>query len=338
MTDPLAGIPHIELGFTPTPLEPLDRLSEALGGPRIWIKRDDCTGLATGGNKTRKLEFLMADAKAQRADTVITFGAVQSNHARQTAAACAKLGFECHLILTRRVAWRHPEYETSGNVLLDRLLGAHLHIIEPAAAEDVSHKLADQLSRQGKRCYTVPTGGSNATGALGYVRCATEIADQTRRIGFQPDLIVHATSSGGTQAGLIAGLVANGSECQVLGINVYDTDHNRIERRITRLLEDTSSRIKLAPNASAKVQIIHDVLGDDYGIPTRHTLDAIATLAASEGIVADPVYSGKALGGLLELIRRKDLPACRNVIFVHTGGTASLPVYSSAFASDGRYE
>jgi L-cysteate sulfo-lyase len=338
MTDVLAGIPRIDLGFTPTPLEPLDRLSEALGGPRLWIKRDDCTGLATGGNKTRKLEFLMADAKAQRADTVITFGAVQSNHARQTAAACAKLGLECHLILTRRVTWRHPEYETNGNVLLDRLLGAHLHVIETADTEGVSGNLIDKLSQQGKRCYTVPTGGSNSTGALGYVRCATEIVDQTRRIGFQPDLIVHATSSGGTQAGLIAGLVANNSNCGVLGINVYDTDHDRIERRITRLLDETLNRVKLPANAPARVRIVHDFLGEDYGIPTRQTLDAMATLGASEGIVTDPVYSGKALGGLFEMIRRKDLSACNNVVFVHTGGAASLPVYSSAFASDGRYE
>ena len=338
MIDALAGIPRIDLGFTPTPLEPLDRLSESLGGPRIWIKRDDCTGLATGGNKTRKLEFLMADAKAQQADTVITFGAIQSNHARQTAAACAKLGLECHLILTRRVAWRHPEYETSGNVLFDRLLGAHIHLTEPANAETLSRELIESLSTEGKRCYTVPTGGSNAIGALGYVRCAAEILAQSRGLGFQPDLIVHATSTGGTQAGLITGLVAQNSDCNVLGINVYDTDHARIERRLTRLLNETMSHVKLTPDASARVRIVHDFIGEDYGIPTRQTLDAIATLAASEGILTDPVYSGKALGGFFEMIRRRDLSACNNAVFVHTGGAATLPVYASAFAPDGRYE
>ncbi len=338
MIDVLAGIAQIDLGFTPTPLEPLDRLSEALGGPRIWIKRDDCTGLATGGNKTRKLEFLMADARAQRADTVITFGAVQSNHARQTAAACAKLGLECHLVLTRRVAWWHPEYETSGNVLFDRLLGAHVHLTEPANVEVLSRELIDELTAQGRRCYTVPTGGSNAIGALGYVRCAKEILDQSLSLGFRPDLIVHATSSGGTQAGLITGLVAQNSSCDVLGINVYDTDHARIERRMTRLLGETMSHVNLTSDASARVRIVHDFLGEDYGIPTRQTLDAIATLAASEGILTDPVYSGKALGGFFEMIRRKDLAACNNAVFVHTGGAASLPVYASAFAPDGRYE
>jgi L-cysteate sulfo-lyase len=338
MTDVLAGIPRIDLGFTPTPLEPLDRLSESLGGPRIWIKRDDCTGLATGGNKTRKLEFLMADAMAQRADTVITFGAVQSNHARQTAAACAKLGLECHLILTRRVAWKHPEYETNGNVLFDRLLGAHVHLLESADAENASAKLIDDLTRKGRRCYVVPTGGSNAIGALGYVRCAAEILDQSQRSGFRPDLIVHATSSGGTQTGLIAGLAAAGSECGVIGINVYDTDHERLERRMHRLLGELLQRLQLVADISGRVRIVHDFVGEDYGIPTRETLQAITTLAATEGVLVDPVYSGKGLGGLFEMIRRNDLATCDNAVFVHTGGVASLPVYASAFASDGRYE
>jgi L-cysteate sulfo-lyase len=338
MIDALTNIPRLDLGFTPTPLEPLDRLSALFGGPRIWIKRDDCTGLATGGNKTRKLEFLMGDARSRGADTVITYGAVQSNHARQTAAACAKLGFECHLILSRRVTWRHAEYETSGNVLLDRLLGAHVHLSEPADVAAVSRTLIDRLTRDGKRCYVVPTGGSNAIGALGYMRCATEIVEQSRGAGFQPDLIVHATSSGGTQAGLIAGLIAENIDCAVLGINVYDTQHARIERHLTRLLSETMNYVNLAPDASARARIVHEFLGEDYGIPTRQTIDAIATLAASEGILTDPVYSGKALGGFLAMIRRKDLSSCNNAVFVHTGGVASLPVYATAFGSDGRYE
>jgi L-cysteate sulfo-lyase len=330
MIDVFAGIPRVNLGFTPTPLEPLDRLSALLGGPRIWIKRDDCTGLATGGNKTRKLEFLMGDAKAQGADTVVTFGAVQSNHARQTAAACAKLGLECHLVLSRRVNWRHPEYETGGNVLLDELLGAHLHMTEPANVETLSRKLIDDLSRKGRTCYVVPTGGSNAIGAMGYMRCAAEIVGQSDALDFRPDVIVHATSSGGTQAGLVAGLVAESAHIDVVGINVYDTDHHRLERRIKRLLDETLDYAKLAPNASTQLRIVHDFLGEDYGIPTRQTLDAIKTLAATEGIVTDPVYSGKALGGFFEMIRRGDL-ACDNAIFVHTGGVASLPVYTTAF-------
>jgi len=331
MTETTNDIARVDLGFTPTPLHPLDRLTSALGGPRLWIKRDDCTGLATGGNKTRKLEFLMGDALAQRADTIVTYGAVQSNHARQTAAACARLGLECHLVLSRRVTWKHPEYESGGNVLLDQLLGAQLHIVEPADVEARSRALIEALTARGRRCYTVPTGGSNSIGALGYVRCAEEIAEQGNTLGFQPDLIVHATSSGGTQAGLIAGVARARLDCDVVGINVYDTDHAHLERRIGRLVEETLKRVGVPSEDAPATRIVHDYLGEDYGIPTRQTIDAIKSLARTEGIICDPVYSGKALGGLFEMLKTKRLASYRNVIFVHTGGVASLPVYRAAF-------
>jgi L-cysteate sulfo-lyase len=336
MTTALAGIEPIALGFVPTPLEPMERISDLLDGPRLWIKRDDCTGLATGGNKTRKLEFLMADAKARGADTVVTFGAVQSNHARQTAAACAKLGLECHLILTRRVAWRHPEIESSGNVLFDRLFGAHLHFVDPADADAAARALIQSLTQQGRQCYVIPTGGSNAVGALGYVRCAAEIVAQSQSRGFHPDLVVHATSSGGTQAGLMAGFAANGFACDVLGINVYDTDHARLERRVTRLFSETMARMNLQQAEATRIRINHEFIGEDYGIPTRQTIDAIELLARSEGILTDPVYSGKALGGLFALTQVQPMRAYRDVVFIHTGGVASLPIYSNAFASDQR--
>src|SRR5262245_5888236 len=188
----LARFLRVKLCHGPTPLEPMPNLTRLLGGPQLYVKRDDCTGLATGGNKTRKLEFLMADARAQGADTIVTFGAVQSNHARQTAAAAAKLGYECHLVLTRRVAWSHPEFEVSGNVLFDRVMGARLHFCEPANADAMSRTLVDELIRSGKRCYVIPTGGSNAIGALGYASCAMELVKQCASNGFHPDLIVHA--------------------------------------------------------------------------------------------------------------------------------------------------
>ena len=336
MTDISATFPRVDLGFLPTPLEPLDRLSTSLGGPRIWIKRDDCTGLATGGNKTRKLEFLMGDAISLGADTVITYGAVQSNHARQTAAACAKLGFECHLLLSRRVAWQHPEFETSGNVLLDRLLGAHIHFIEPANAEAASRTLINDLTLLGRHCYVIPAGGSNAIGALGYMRCAAEIVAQSRELGFKPDAIVHATSSGGTQAGLVAGLAAENFDCDVIGINVYDTDHAAIESRIEQLLHTTMFLAEVLPNNAPRLRVLHDFIGPDYGIPTQQTTDAIKLLAETEGILTDPVYAGKAFGGLLSMIRKKDFASLSNIIFVHTGGVASLPVYAAAFRSDQR--
>jgi len=329
--DSTLDFPRTDLGFTPTPLHPLDRLSQSIGGPRLWIKRDDCTGLATGGNKTRKLEFLMGDALAQRANAVITYGAVQSNHARQTAAACARLGIECHLMLSRRVAWQHREYESNGNVLLDRLFGAHVHIVEPANVEAQSRSLVAQLTDRGRRCYVVPTGGSNSIGALGYVRCAEEVAAQTKALGFKPDAIVHATSSGGTQAGLIVGAMRSRLDCDVIGINVYDTDDAHLERRVSRLVEETKQRVQLPADAMPRVRIVHEYLGEDYGIPTRQTIDGIRQLASLEGIVCDPVYSGKALGGLLDMLRTSELRSAQNVIFVHTGGTASLPVYLDAF-------
>ena len=335
MIDFLAEIPRVELGFLPTPLEPLDRFSKRLRGPRIWMKRDDCTGLATGGNKTRKLEFLMADAHAQGADTIITFGAVQSNHARQTAAAAAKLGYECHLVLTRRVAWSHPELETNGNVLLDRLMGARLHLCDPADADTVARTLVDDLATQGKRCYVIPAGGSNAIGALGYARCAAEVVEQCARNGFRPELIVHATSSGGTQAGLAAGLEAEGLDCDVLGINVYDTDHTSIQKRIEKLFNETCARLGIRATQSSRIKIDHEFLGEDYGIPTSQTIAAIRLLAETEGILTDPVYSGKALSGLVDMAQRS-MHGIENVIFVHTGGVASLPIYTKAFSTDRR--
>lgn len=324
------------LGFLPTPLEPLDRLSAQFGGPRLWIKRDDCTGLATGGNKTRKLEFLMADARTSGADTIITFGAVQSNHARQTAAACATLGFDCHLILTRRVTWSHPEFERGGNVLLDHLLGARTHLCEPDAAEATLRRLVEDLDRQGKHCYIVPTGGSNAIGALGYVRCAHELLQQCSDRGFAPDAILHATSSGGTQAGLVAGLASLGSTARVLGINVYDRDHARITSHVSQLLAETLTKIGASNRASPTIDIDHRFLGEDYGLPTEQTIDAISLLAKREGILLDPVYSGKAFGGLISLLASKELDESRNVVFIHTGGSTSLPVYVDAFQTDQR--
>src|SRR5262245_57422479 len=227
------------LAHLPTPLEPALRLSAALGGPRIWLKRDDCTGLATGGNKTRKLEYLLGDALGRGARSVVTFGAVQSNHARQAAAACAKLGIECHLVLSRRVRWSHAEYETSGNPLLDRLVGAHITICAGADVERIGTELFDRLAADGKSPYLIPTGGSNALGAFGYARCAREIASQATALGFTPDLIVHATSSGGTQAGLVAGCAAFAPSTRVLGINVYDRNTEALTARIDKLAKET---------------------------------------------------------------------------------------------------
>ena len=334
MADWLDAFPRVALGHTPTPLEPLDRLSEALGGPRLWIKRDDCTGLATGGNKTRKLEFLIADALANHANAVITFGAIQSNHARQIAAACAKFGLECHLILVRTVAWDHPEYETNANVLLDDLLGAHLHRCEPSDAKTTTQSVQQELASAGKSVYLIPTGGSNALGALGYVRCARELLEQSAALGFHADRVVHATSSGGTQAGLMVGMAEAGAAHSVLGINVYDPNHDAMEERVRSLARavcDFRGAMDTIDTDTLQPEIDHRYLGSGYGQPTSDTTDGIRQLAELEGILVDPVYSGKALGGLIRRIRAGEESLNSNVIFVHTGGVAVEYVYRRAF-------
>lgn len=340
----LEALPRIPLGFLPTPLVPLDRLSARLAAetvgrrpaPRIWLKRDDCTGLATGGNKTRKLEYLLAEARSAGADTVLTYGAVQSNHARQTAAACAALGLACHLLLARRVPWPHPGYESSGNVLLDRLCGATVEIVEPTAMAAASRARIDALRVAGRRTYLVPTGGSNPTGALGYVRCALELLDQAREHGFELTDVVHATSSAGTQAGLLAGFAAfvpaPARRPAVHGINVYQDDHAALVTTVTdmtRQLLDAHRPDVVLDDGAVRIDSRH--LGAGYGLPTAQTLEAIRLAASLEGVLFDPVYSGKALGGLIAGIRAGEFAAARDVVFIHTGGAASLAVYDQAF-------
>ncbi len=217
----LARFPRTRLGHFPTPLEPLDNLTRLLGGPRLWIKRDDCTGLSTGGNKTRKLEYLMADAQARQADVVITQGATQSNHARQTAAAAARLGMQCRILLEDRTGYTDPDYTDNGNVLLDRLHGATVE--RRAGGSDMQAEmeaLAAQLTRAGHRPYVIPGGGSNPVGALGYVNAALELLNQSVAMGLRIDVLVHGTGSAGTQAGLVAGLQAMNSAIRLLGIGV----------------------------------------------------------------------------------------------------------------------
>jgi L-cysteate sulfo-lyase len=323
------NIPRLSLGFLPTPLVPLDRLSEQLGGPRIWMKRDDCTGLATGGNKTRKLEYLLAAAQAAAADVVITYGAVQSNHARQTAAACAIAGLECHLILARKVPWDHPAYERSGNVQLDRLLGAHVHLVDAEDAQAHGEALTAQLSANGRTPFAIPAGGSNAIGALGYVRCAQEILGQCRDLGLGLTDIIHATASAGTQAGLVAGLVDE-PEVTVHGINVANPHPQSLAQTVFDIATEVLNQHQPTTTLDRhRVQVEHSFFGSGYGLPTDATLEAIRQLARTQGVLLDPVYSGKAFGGLMGQIRDHEFSQASDVIFIHTGGSASLPVYDN---------
>ncbi len=323
---------RVSLAHLPTPLEPLDRLSEKLGGPRIWVKRDDTTGLASGGNKTRKLEFLLGQAQQEGADTIISFGAIQSNHARQTAAACAKLGLECHLILGRSVSWDNPQYESSGNILLDKILGAKIHYVQPNDRGNKHASLLGSLKEAGQHVYTVPTGGSNKTGALGYVQCVEELVVQCQFNKIDPEKIFLASASGGTQAGLIAGTVAHGLSWNVTGINVYEVDAIKFNNRIFKLASDTAQGDPLnAEIATEDVTVDHRHLGEGYGIPTPQTIEAIRMVASTEALVLDPVYSGKGMSGLIQQIRAKELTGVKDVIFIHTGGIPSLFVYENAF-------
>ena len=333
----ISDAPRLELGFLPTPLVPLERLSARLGGPRLWLKRDDCTGLATGGNKTRKLEYLLADAIRQQADAIVTFGAVQSNHARQTAAACAAAGLPCHLVLARKVPWPHPHYDTSGNVLLDRLLGADVQVVAPDAFADARAALLDRLERDGRLPYVIPVGGSSHVGAMGYARCAMELMEQSRALEFALTDVVHASSSAGTQAGLLAGfaglvLDGDGTAPRVHGINVSEVDPTVLPKDVQRLVGEVIAERSLdAAVAAEDVRLDDRYLGDGYGLPTEATVAAIRLLAGTEGVLLDPVYSGKAFAALVDRIERGEFAGVDDVVFIHTGGTASLAVYDTAF-------
>ncbi|TNF87462.1 MAG: D-cysteine desulfhydrase family protein [Gammaproteobacteria bacterium] len=338
MTDPFAQLPRTQLAHLPTPLERMERLTADLNGPDLWVKRDDCTGLATGGNKTRKLEFLIGEAEAEGADTVITFGAVQSNHARQTAAACAAKGLACHLILARKVPWQDPNYETLGNVLLDHMFGATVHLVAPDDVKPTLKSLLAELENEKRAVYTIPTGGSNGTGALGYAACALELIEQCQERGFKLTDIVHATASAGTQSGLLAGLALAGKlgEIRVHGINVSEGAAD-LPAFITQIgdLADEALRLAGADGTLNRDAIIIDssYLGEGYGLPTPATYTALRKLASGEGLLLDPVYSGKAMSGFIGKIQAGEFAGVDNLVFLHTGGTASLPVYGAAILS-----
>lgn len=335
MHEYFADLPRTPLAHLPTPLEPAERLSSSLSGPRIWFKRDDCTGLATGGNKTRKLEFLIGRAEAEGADTIITFGAVQSNHARQTAAACAARGLECHLLLARKVPWQDPNYETLGNVLLDHMFGARVHLVAANDLKNTYKALQDDLAASNKTVYVIPTGGSNGIGALGYAACALELLDQSTAAGITLTDIVHATSSAGTQSGLLAGLALADrlDDVNVHGINVSEpgTDVPELIERIGELANEalrlSGSELTVPQDA---IRVDSDYLGEGYGLPTTKTYAALKQVAGTEGILLDPVYSGKAMSGLIGKIQAGEFSNTRDLVFLHTGGTASLPVYGRA--------
>lgn len=328
----LSRFPRIRLAHLPTPLEPLTRLSEELGGPEIWIKRDDCTGLSTGGNKTRKLEFLMAEAQNQGADTVMTQGAIQSNHVRQTSAFAAKLGIKCHALLEDRTGYTDDNYNHNGNVFIDLLHGATYEKRGPGLDMNAEmESVAEKLREGGANVYTIPGGGSNSTGALGYVDCAFEILHQANEMGLVIDHIVHATGSAGTQAGLISGLKAMNVNIPLLGISVRAPKEEQ-EENVYNLAIDTTAKLG-CPSVVNRDDIVanSDYVGEGYGLPTEAGIEAITMFAELEGILLDPVYSSKGASGLIDLIRKGRFKKSDRVVFIHTGGSASLFGYTKHF-------
>ncbi|WP_224823829.1 D-cysteine desulfhydrase [Cognatishimia sp. MH4019] len=328
----LARFPRKHFAHLPTPLEKMERLSAELGGPEIWIKRDDCTGLSTGGNKTRKLEFLMADAEASGADMVMTQGATQSNHARQTAAFAAKMGMKCHILLEDRTGSNDPNYNESGNVFLDDLHGASRE--KHPGGIDMNAKMeevADQMRADGKKVYTIPGGGSNATGALGYVNCAFELIAQANDRSLVIDHLVHATGSAGTQAGLITGIKAMNANIPLLGYGVR-APKDKQEENVFNLALKTAEKIG-APGVVKREDVVAntDYVGEGYGIPREDTIEAIEMFAQLEGILLDPVYSGKGAAGLIDSCRKGHFKKGERIVFLHTGGAAGLFGYTSAF-------
>lgn len=326
----LSGFSRVELCHQPTPIEPMHRLEAELGGPNLFIKRDDCTGLATGGNKTRKLEFLVGEAIAQNATMLVTQGAVQSNHVRQTAAAACKHGMACHALLEHRVSNDTTAYNCSGNVFLDKVFGATLEY-RPSGLDMNAEAMAvcDKLKSEGHRPYFIPGGGSNATGALGYVSCALEIEAQERQLGLKFDWLVMGTGSTGTQAGLVAGMIASGRELPVMGISVRQP-HERQVGAVHSLVNKTLDKLGHAHVPPRKVHVDDGYVGEGYGVPAASTFEAIAMAAQNEGILLDPVYSAKGFAGMIGLIRQGFFKPSDNVLFLHTGGSVALFAYEDA--------
>ena len=333
---PLSKLPRFPLAHLPTPLEPLDRLRRHLARdgmcPRLYIKRDDCTGLALGGNKTRKAEFLIGAARAAGATAVITEGGLQSNHVRQTAAAAAKAGLACHLVLNRNVPIATAIYQENGNMLLDRVLGATVHVCAPGEtrAEAIA-RLLPALKKDGAVPYVIPTGGSNEIGALGYAVAGLELHQQAKDAGIAIDRVRFATASGGTQAGLVVGTALAEAATQVLGIDV-ENEADSLLPEVRRIAEVCASNVgvKRAFRSDA-FEIRSGYAGGGYGIPTPGMIEAVGLLARLEGIVLDPVYSGKAMAGLIDLVRTGHFGADETIVFIHTGGAPAMFAYADCF-------
>jgi D-cysteine desulfhydrase len=330
----LSRFARIRLLDAPTPIQELKRLNAELGGVRIFVKRDDFTAIGGGGNKLRKLEFLLGEAKAQGADTVITVGARQSNHARLTAAACAHAGFKCELVLLRTVPRDDADYVNNGNILLDDLFGATVHDLpKDGDVQGLVARRFGALAKEGRKAYFAPVGGSSAIGCLGYVSCALEIEAQSERMGLKFTNVITANGSSGTHAGLVAGFAASGRGATFSKSYAVYYDGEKTHGITLNIARDTLKHLgsDIALNES-DIVVDGNHRGDGYGIPTDGMRAAVRLMTSTEGLLLDPVYSGKAFAGLLHDIRAGKYKRGDNVLFLMTGGTPGLFAYRSAFA------
>jgi D-cysteine desulfhydrase len=335
-----AGGGHEAAGHTATPIQELKRLTSHIGGhrmagrrtdlPRIFVKRDDACLVGGGGNKLRKLEYLIGAAQAQGADTLIALGALQSNHARLTAAAAIEAQMHCEILLARKVPRADEDYEKSGNVLLDQLFGAEVSFhASDANLMELAHARANVLRGQGRKPFIIPFGGSDVTGAMGYARAAGEIATQARQMGVRMDVVVVANGSAGTHAGLVAGMELLDDAPVVLGYSVLARADEQLAPT-RKLAQDTLTALG-GGELSRDIQLSDRSLGAGYGIPTDAMKAALRLVASTEGLVLDPVYTGKAFAGLLADIEEGKYGAGQNVLFVMTGGLPGLFAYRREF-------
>lgn len=319
--------------YTPyfTPIQKLEHLTEYMGGPQIYIKRDDLLGLTGGGNKTRKLEFLMADALSKGADTIITCGAVQSNHCRLTLAAAVTEGLKCHLVLEQRVPDSYHEH-ASGNNFLFHLLGVErTHVVEGGSDMMAEmEKVADELTAQGRRTYIVPGGGSNEIGALGYVACAQEILQQSFEMGISFDHIVVTSGSTGTHSGVLTGLMGENAHIPVIGIGINKKKDVQT-RNVYNLCCKLCDELDIPKFSKDEVVVFDDYIGEGYSKVTDGMIKAVSLVAKKEAILLDPVYTGKTMDGMLDLIRKGVFKKEEKVLFLHTGGSPSLFAYTDYF-------
>lgn len=324
----LAKFPRRRYTSGRTPLEALPRLTEALGGPNIFIKRDDMLGLAGGGNKTRKLEFLVADALAKGADTLITCGAIQSNHCRLTLGAAVKEGLKCRLVLEEKIPGTYDP-GASGNIFLYNLMSAENIKVVPAETDlmDEMKSQAEELESMGRKAYLIPVGGSNPIGTTGYAACAQEILAQTFDMGLDIGHIITTSGSAGTQAGLVTGLHGLSADIPVIGISVAN-DKQFQESLVHELANDTAKHIGIKTEIPKDaVAVFDEYIGPGYSVPTPGMAEAVKLLAGTEGILLDPVYTGKAMAGLIDLVRKNYFDKNSNLLFLHTGGSPALYVY-----------